>query len=315
MLLVLTVADIKAVGPGVWNGWKGQLLRTLYWETELMLAGGHSSASREGRVNHAREELRRALADWSAEEVDAYVQRHYPPYWLKVELPRRIAHAHLLRRAAAGGKTLLTEFSSDAFRGVTEVTVLAPDHPRLLATIAGACAAAGANIVDASIHTTTDGMALDTIFLSRAFENDEDEARRAQRVATSIEKALAGDFKITDAVAKRTQERAKHTRAFDLEPHVVLTNSWSERYTVIEVSGLDRPGLLYELTTALSKLNLNIASAHVATFGERAVDVFYVTDLTGQKVTNTTRQSAIRRNLAAVFEPADTEAKKKVAAR
>jgi [protein-PII] uridylyltransferase len=79
-----------------------------------------------------------------------------------------------------------------------------------------------------------------------------------------------------------------------VEPEVSINNQWSELYTVIEVSGLDRPGLLYQLTTTLSKLNLNIASAHVATFGERARDVFYVTDLLGAQITAPTRQAAIR---------------------
>ncbi len=308
MLIVLTVADIKAVGPGVWNGWKGQLLRTLYWETELELAGGHSTLKRAQRVQHAKDELRDALADWPDGEVYAYAERHYPPYWLKVDIERRVAHARFIAAAEAGGRKLATGFATDAFRGITEITVLAPDHPRLLSTIAGACAAAGANIVDAYIHTTTDGLALDTIFVNRAFDTDGDEARRAGRIAETIEGALKGDIRLTEAVARKAGQRSRRARAFDVEPQVLVTNTWSERYTVIEISGLDRPGLLFELTAVVSRLNLNIASAHVATFGERAVDVFYVTDLTGQKVVNANRQAAIRRHLLAVFSTADEEA-------
>jgi len=94
-------------------------------------------------------------------------------------------------------------------------------------------------------------------------------------------------------VARRSASRGK-VRPFVVEPEVTINNQWSDRYTVIEVSGLDRPGLLYELTTAISKLNLNIASAHVATFGERARDVFYVTDLLGAQINAPTRQAAIK---------------------
>ena len=83
---------------------------------------------------------------------------------------------------------------------------------------------------------------------------------------------------------------------------MVIDNALSSRTTVVEVSGLDRPGLLYELTTALGKLNLNIASAHIATFGEKAVDVFYVTDLTGSKVLHTGRIKTIETTLKAVLE-------------
>jgi [protein-PII] uridylyltransferase len=178
--------------------------------------------------------------------------------------------------------------------------VLAPDHPRLLSVIAGACAAAGANIVDAQIFTTTDGLALDTIAVSREFEHNEDEARRAVRIADSIERALRGELRLPDVMAKRAARKGR-LRAFAVEPEVMINNQWSNRYTVIEVHGLDRPGLLYELTATLSKLNLNIASAHVATFGERVVDVFYVTDLLGAKIESAQRQATIKRALIQLF--------------
>ena len=315
MLLVLTVCDTRAVGPGVWNGWKGQLLRTLYWETEVVLAGGHSAIDRKQRVTMAQDELRKALATWSDPDFDAYAARHYQAYWLKADLQHKIAHAKLLRVVDVELKSLMTEFTTDAFRGVTELTVIAPDHPRLLSIIAGACAAAGANIVDAQIFTTTDGLALDTIFISRAFEQDEDELRRADRVAQTIEKALRGQMRLRDAVeARREQSRGAH-KAFTLAPDLMMDNNLSNRYTVIEVSGLDRPGLLYDMTAALSDLNLNIGSAHIATFGEKAVDVFYVTDLTGAKIINPTRQGTVRKRILDIFAPGEAKAAPKPASK
>ena len=301
LLLVLTIADIKAVGPGVWTGWKGELLRTLYYETEVVLTGGHSELARMDRVRRAQDELRAALPDWSDEAFAIYAQRHYPAYWLKVEPGRRVKHARFVAAAQAAGRTVATMVETDAFRGVTELTVMSPDHPRLLAIITGACAAGGGNIVDAQIFTTADGMALDTIFLSRAFELDTDELRRAERVATAIERALKGEVKIADLVAGRRPPRERQ-RTFHVLPEVVIDNALSSRQTVLEVSGLDRPGLLYDLTTVVGKLNLNIASAHIATFGEKAVDVFYVTDLTGTKITHPGRQAAIRRAMLEVFD-------------
>ena len=300
MLLTLTAADIRAVGPGVWNGWKGQLLRTLYWETEVVLGGGHSAIDRKGRVEAAQERLRASLPGWSDPEFEAYSQRHYPAYWLKVEPARQVAHAKLLHAMAAETRSLATEVTTDVFHGVTAVTVVAPDHPRLLTGIAGACAAAGGNIVDAQIFTTTDGLALDTIFVSRAFERDEDELRRGQRIASNIEKALRGEIRLAEFAAPR-QARDVRRGAFAIEPEVTVDNNLSRRYTVVEVSGLDRPGLLRDLTTSLSSLNLNIGSAHVVTFGEKAVDLFYITDLTGQKINAPARQAAIKRRLLADF--------------
>jgi [protein-PII] uridylyltransferase len=172
----------------------------------------------------------------------------------------------------------------------------------LLSIIAGACAVAGANIVDAQIFTTTDGRALDTISISREFERDEDEERRAARVADAIEKALSGTLRLPDLVAKHASAKGR-LKAFAIEPDVTINNQWSNRYTMVEVTGLDRPGLLYELTATLSKLNLNIASAHVATFGERVVDVFYVTDLLGAQIAAPTRQAAIKSALLSLFAP------------
>jgi [protein-PII] uridylyltransferase len=300
LLTILTTADIKAVGPGVWNGWKAQLLRTLYFETEPVLTGGFSEVNRAQRVALAQAEFREAMQNWPAAEVDAYIAKHYPAYWLKVDLPHKLAHANFLRAADAAHKRLATAVAFDAERAVTELTVMAPDHPWLLSIIAGACAMAGGNIVDAQIYTTTDGRALDTISLSREFERNEDEERRANRIADSIEKALRGELRLPDVVTKRMPPKGR-IKAFALEPTVTINNQWSHRYTMVEITGLDRTGLLYELTATLSKLNLNIASAHVATFGERVVDVFYVTDLMGAQITSPTRQAAIKRALIALF--------------
>ena len=168
---------------------------------------------------------------------------------------------------------------------MTEITLFAPNHPRLLAMVAGACTGAGANIVDAQISTTRDGMALDTIHLEREFDHAEDEERRAARIASSIEKLLKGEARLADVVATKKKPKARLS-AFTVEPQVVIDNTLSDALTVIEINGLDRPGLLYDVTRTISDLNLDIASAHIATFGEKAVDVFYVTDLTGKKITS-----------------------------
>ena len=308
LLTILTTADIRAVGPGVWNGWKAQLLRTLYYETEPALTGGFSEVNRAQRVTQAQAELREALTDWGTADLERYIARLYPAYWLKVDLPHKIKNARFVQAAEQQGKRLATTVAFDATQGVTEITVFAPDHPWLLSIIAGACAMTGANIVDAQIYTTTDGMALDTIAISREFDRHEDEERRALRVADTIEKALRGDLRLPDVVTKRAPPKGR-IRAFAVEPTVIVNNQWSHRYSTIEVTGLDRTGLLNELTATLSKLNLNIASAHVATFGERVVDTFYVTDLMGAQITSPTRQAAIKRALIALFAKPDGVAK------
>ena len=301
LLTILTVADITAVGPGVWTAWKGTLIRTLYDETEVYLSGGHSEIARTDRVRLVQMGLREQLPGWASEEFDAYAARHSQAYWLKVDGTRQLKNAIFLRDVVRDGRTSATDVALDPVRGVTEITIYSPDHPRLLAIVTGTCAAAGSNIVDAQIFTTTDGFALDTIFISRAFERDEDELRRTKRITAAIERALKGEIRIADLVADKHPTASTRAKTFPVPPDVIIDNALSSRETVVEITGLDRPGLLYELTTAFSRLSLNITSAHVATFGERAVDVFYVTDLTGTRVTQPDRQAAIRSAVMDVF--------------
>jgi [protein-PII] uridylyltransferase len=315
LLLILTVCDIRGVGPGVWNGWKGQLLRNLYYETELHLTGGFSEMSRAERAAEARDKLAGALTGWSEEARRAYVGLHYENYLLTVDLADQVRHAEFVREADAAGRKLATMVKTHEFEAVTEITVLAQDHPRLLSVIAGACAAAGGNIVDAQIFTTSDGRALDTILISREFDLDEDERRRAERVGKLIEDVLSGRAWLPEMIAKRTKPK-RGAKVFRIPPHAEIRNSLSNRFSVIEVEGLDRPGLLSEITGALSDLSLDIASAHITTFGEKVIDTFYVTDLTGQKIDNPARVKQIRAKLVESLEGSGLEqlAKSKAAA-
>ncbi|MBX4955139.1 [protein-PII] uridylyltransferase [Rhizobium lentis] len=311
MLLILTICDIRAVGPGVWNGWKGQLLRTLYYETELLLAGGFSEVSRKERANAAAEALRAALADWSQKDRNTYTKLHYQPYLLSVPLEDQIRHAHFIRQADKSGQALATMVRTDSFHAITEITVLSPDHPRLLAVIAGACAAAGANIVDAQIFTTSDGRALDTIHVSREFADDADELRRAATIGRMIEDVLSGRKRLPEVIATRTRNRKK-SKAFVIPPSINITNSLSNKFTVIEVECLDRPGLLSEMTAVLSDLSLDIQSARITTFGEKVIDTFYVTDLVGQKISGDSKRANITARMKAVMAEEEDELRERM---
>ncbi|MEO0327707.1 MAG: [protein-PII] uridylyltransferase [Pseudomonadota bacterium] len=301
-LVVLTVCDIRAVGPGVWNGWKGQLLRTLYYETELMLNGGFSKIPLIARVAFAQDELRNALDGWSKEDQTGFVDLPYPAYFLSTDLESQIEHMNLLRRMRDETLILATHVSTHQFEGVTEITVVAPDHPRLLSIIAGACVAAGGNIVDARIHTTRDGRALDSIVINREFIEDVDEIRRAKKIGRLIEEVLSGKTTLPKVISSSNLLRRRQ-RAFSVPAKVSINNELSEKFTVIEIEGLDRPGLLSELTEALANLNLDIGSAQVVTFGEKANDSFYVRDLVGHKIENANRLKKIRTTLLSVMQP------------
>jgi [protein-PII] uridylyltransferase len=188
--------------------------------------------------------------------VERFVSRHYPDYWLRTETRKVVGTSSSWLMPRRRARSWPAPFTTDAFTAITELSLFAPNHPRLLALFAGACAASGANISGAHISTTRDGFAIDTFLLAREFEHDEDELRRARRIADTIEKLLKGEIRLSALMAKRA--RQGRLGAFKVAPEVLLDNALSNQFTVIEVSGLDRPGLLFELTNTLSDLNLDI---------------------------------------------------------
>jgi len=302
LLLLLTVCDIRAVGPDTWNGWKGQLLRTLYHETEPVVSGGYTQLGRGTRVRRAQQALSVELKGlgWTESAREETVSRFFDDYWIRFDTPTHVEHAKLLADTVASGERLSVSHKTDAFTAVTELTVFAPNHPRLLSLFAGACAVTGANIVSAQISSTRDGFALDTFLLQREFDDDADEARRAERIRKVIIRLLKGEARLQALLDKRrpTEHRVE---AFSVEPEVMINDTLSDQFTVIEVAGRDRPGLLYDLTSALSDLSLDISSAHITTWGEKAVDVFYVTDLVGKKLSSATKRSSLRRRLEQIL--------------
>jgi [protein-PII] uridylyltransferase len=275
-------------------------LRTLYYETLAVIEGRHKAAGAADRVKAAREQLGKAAGGMPAEALERFIDSQYDDYWLRTDIKHQLEHLALMETARREARPFAFRYATDAFTAVTELTVLAPNHARLLSMFAGACAAAGANIMGAHITTTRDGSALDTFLLKRELDHDEDELRRARRIGDTIEKLLKGETWLEQLMAKRRVTKST-IDAFHVEPEVAIDNDVSDQFTVIEVVGLDRPGLLYEVTAALSDLNLDITSAHITTFGERAVDAFYVTDLTNKKIVSPDRQRAIRERLVPVL--------------
>jgi len=300
-LMILTACDIRAVGPGVWTGWKGSLLRSLYYATEPLLSGGHSKVTQRDRIEAARNELRHALASWPTDEVETYVGRQYDHYWLRAEAELQAEHARMIRTADQAGQMFAGSIRVKAFEGITEVSFYTPDHPRLLSLIAGACTMCDASIIGAQIFSTRDGRALDTFRLRRSFQSDEDEKVRATRIIDTVKQLLQGKRQVLIDLGKESRHN-KRLKPFSLPAQVQVSNAISEKFTVIEVMGLDRTGLLHQLTRTISDLNLTIGSAHIGTYGEKAVDVFYVTDLTGHKIDSRPRQKKIHEALLGVFQ-------------
>ncbi|NIA71963.1 [protein-PII] uridylyltransferase [Pelagibius litoralis] len=315
LLLVLTVADIRAVGPGVWNAWKAALLRDLYWRTEALLSGGLAAQSRDARVKGAKDILKEKLQEsgWSTKDIAAHLRRGYPAYWSGLDVEIHLRHARLVREAENNAAPLTIDTRVDRYREATEVTIYAADHPGLFSRIAGAMAVAGASITAARIFTLRNGMALDSFFVEGANGGPFDQPGKLARLSAAIEQCLAGRLRPLQELEAQKSPIPSRLRVFKVSPQVLVDNKASRNHTVIEVNGRDRPGLLYQVTQALTKLNLIVKAARIATFGERAVDVFYVQDALGGKIDNKVRLENIEKKLLAALEDGDCIPAKKAA--
>jgi [protein-PII] uridylyltransferase len=306
LLLILTVADMRAVSPKVWNGWKATLLRELYSRVAEVLAGGLAATERDVRVTRAKQAAAALLTDWPEADVAAVQALGYPGYWLAFDPETHARHARLVREANQRRAPLTVDTQPLPARAVTEVTVYADDHAGLFSKIAGALAVAGASIVDARIHTLSNGMALDTFWIQDAAGGAFDAPHRIARLSSLIEQALSGGIRLPVEIRKLGRALlGRRMRAIHVPPRVVIDNHASRTHTVLEVNGRDRPGLLHDVTAAISEQGLQIASAHVTTYGVRAVDVFYAKDVFGLKLENERKLAQLRDALLAALDNPD----------
>ncbi len=282
LLLMLTVVDIRAVGPGTWNDWKRQLLRSLFDAAEERLRLGHKQRGRAEEVKVRQAALAEALG-WQAKAVRAHVRRLPDSYWLAEPPAWQIANARQVAEAEARiGEPLPSIVAADEPQaGATRISVFAPDRPGLFYRICAGLAAAGASIVDARIHTSRDGMALDNLLVQDAQRRAYGERRLRARLVRAVEAALGSETLPTPPAPPPLPRRRA---AFKVAPSVVVAEQASTRTTVVEVNARDREGLLARLALAIHGQALQIRSAHIATYGERAVDVFYLTGSAGAKL-------------------------------
>ncbi|MEQ8257130.1 MULTISPECIES: [protein-PII] uridylyltransferase [Roseovarius] len=293
LLCVLTVCDIRGVGPNTWNNWKASLIRALYRQTRRAMEGGLEALNREQRGTDAKRNLREALTDWDAKDLKTELERHYPPYWQGLHVTAHEDFALLLRDISENEMRI--QLTPDEDRDATRVCFALADHPGIFSRMCGALALVGANVVDARTYTTKDGYATAAFWIQDA-DGSPYEADRLPRLTQMIRKTLGGEVITGDAMQSRDKIK-KRERAFRVPTHITFDNEGSEIYTIIEVDTRDRPGLLFDLTRTLSNGNVYINSAVIATYGEQVVDTFYVKDMFGLKFYSPAKQRALERKL------------------
>ena len=293
LLTVLTVCDVRSVGPDTWNNWKATLIRQLYAETKAILEQGAEALNRENRMTEAKKALREKLSEWDNKDIKIETGRHYPPYWQGFQIDAQFAFAKLLRNLRAD--EIKIELTPDTDRDATRICFALSDHPGIFSRLAGALALVGANVVDARSYTSKDGFATAAFWIQDGDGSPYNQARFS-RLRRMIEKTLSGEVITREAIKERDKFK-KREKAFKVPTSITFDNEGSEIYTIIEVDTRDRPGLLFDLTRTLANMNVYIASAVIATYGEQVVDSFYVKDMFGLKFHSESKQKKLEQNL------------------
>jgi len=281
-LFLLTVADIRAVGPKVWNGWKNALLRDLYYAAEAEMGAGQHSQPRHHQ--QLQFELRQLLPDWQQQMIQEFVSQMETSGAKGLDNETIAAIARLVRELAGSLNPLALHTHSNPSRSITQVMLATPDSTGLFAKTSGVMALAGANIVSAKIFTLKNGTAIQIFNIQDSEQQLFDKPDRLARLSVLLNQALSGELEPANALATLKPAYPSRLEVFKVTPRVNIENTISNEHTVIEVTGRDRIGFLHHVTHHLAKLKLTIATAHITTYGERAVDVFYVKDLFGMKI-------------------------------
>jgi [protein-PII] uridylyltransferase len=315
-LLILTVADIRAVGPGVWNGWKGQLMRDLFAATESAFRGGRNSDALIGirqQLNERAEERRAILSDdktdmaiWLATMDDTYlfaftpeeIRQHAALVWSSFESEPAVK-AHI-----------------DEQRNATAFLISADDRPGLFADLSRAFANLGGNVVGAQVYTSKTGHALDVFYVQDAqgLPFGHDDPARMKSAETQLEAAARGQLPPVERwTATGFGSLANRAAAFAIAPTVTFDDDANAAATIVEVSGRDRPGLLADIVEAITKAHLDIVSAHIDCYGERAVDAFYVADHFRKAQLSGGQKQALKKTLLTVLDQTPTAPKRNLA--
>lgn len=293
LLTVLTVCDIRGVGPDTWNNWKAQLLRSLYRHTAEALETGLEALNRDKLAAESKAALRAALKDWPTKEVRREISRHYGPYWQGMPSEVHVKAAEMLRDADQD--TLGIEIDLDIDRDVTRVVFALQEHPGIFSRLTGALALAGANTVDARTYTTKDGYVVSVFWVQDA-DGAPYAVDRMPRLRQLIGKTLKGEVVAASALQSRDKMRKRDSQ-FRFPTSISFDNEGSDIFTIIEVDTRDRPGLLFDITRTLANANIYVSSAQIATYGAQAVDSFYVKDMFGLKLHSKAKQEALGNKL------------------
>ena len=308
-LLALTVADIKGVGPDVWNDWKGALIKELYIKTYDFLKPTQEISQITEHLKTSKELLTRYLTNkgLNNSDINTYCNKFYNNYWDTFNLSSVVNHYEIFSKMENYSKKLVIYLSNDSKLKATELLVITPDHHGLFSQISGIVASSGYDVVSAKIITRSDGYALDTFFLQNKERKPISDNNQRKKLTETITKGLEGNFNIEKALNIKWNEIPKRFRAVKAPTRVIVDNKTSDEYTILDIKCKNAPGVLYKITKVIMSLGLQINTANVSTYGDRVVDIFYLKNAFGLKVDDKITIEKVKNSILKELKDIDNE--------
>jgi [protein-PII] uridylyltransferase len=294
MLYLLTVADSIATGPKAWNSWTSLLLRDLFLKVHGIMDQGELASRRALRSSERKKE--EALKAFAGSDdhpgMTKLVSVMSPRYLLSMNVKQMQAHMALYSRLKQND--FVWDIQANGSADTRTVTICAKDRPGLFSKIAGIFTLNGVDILASQIFTWRNNIALD-IFEVKPPPDQIFEKERWAKAETHLRAALKDELDLSRLVGEKIRKSERAKGVLTEEPHrVVVDNDSSSFFTIIEVFTYDFPGLLFSITDALFRSGMDIWVAKIATKIDQVVDVFYIRDFDGQKITHTKQVEALR---------------------
>jgi [protein-PII] uridylyltransferase len=270
-LYLLTVADIRGTSPKVWNAWKAKLLEDLYRVTLRVLGGEPHSADRELRARQQEALATLRLFGLPKDAHEKLWEQLDMAYFLRHDASDIAWQTRALYNRLGSDKPVVKARLAPIGEGL-QVTIFVKDQPDLFARICGYFDRKNFSILDAKIHTTRDGYALDTFLVT-----EENFAKHYRDIISLIEHELTGLLVSQEPLAPPTRGRlSRMSRTFPITPTVDLHPDERGQFWLLSIAANDRTGLLYSIANVLTRYRINLHTAKIMTLGERVEDVFLV---------------------------------------
>lgn len=283
LLYLLTFADVRAVGPDIWNNWKGALFQELYFKAlNVLERGSFEVPDSKKKLKRLKESVRKLMPEVKAEEVDGYFELLPARYFLSNQA-RAIAE-HLKAVKSLKGRHHVLKVNHDRERQLTELVICTYDLHGLFSMITGVMAANSVNILNAQINTMKNGIALDILQVNNVFGGLITDASKLREIETELLDVLSAKVAVGELVGEMKPSLLDMKPKPRVPTRVLVDNDVSDTYTVIDIHTQDKLGLLYTITSALTRIGLYIHVAKISTKGDEASDIFYVRDIFGQKI-------------------------------